>query len=342
MERREGNATTFHSSYNASILGDPTYRQQLLEQTRSYIRLFCAGFFGFIFIVQLCLSPLSWVQFLVLTDRMKLSAGLWTLCHHEFCWSHTPKPPYYLQFSRAFFLISALTILIITIWLTISLAKGTGDKTYIDLGISIFCFISGTSLLLCLILFLMQVKLYSKNVLEPRFLLAYRLNWWNAIFYMIAGFISGLNHISSQGPPPDQNLLVIPITRTRLGNMVPMELTLNETNVNSYPWMSQVPERQSMRVARPGSQSEPSFQTEAGTQTEPEAETEPESQRRSVTQTVVGIQSKPGNGKETVPRLETETIENVTSDTSSNSPENNEKKMSEDIQSSSGDRHNKL
>lgn len=51
----------------------------------------------------------------------------------------------YLKFSRAFFLISAFTILIIIIWLSISLTKGPGDKTYIDLGISIFCFISGTT-----------------------------------------------------------------------------------------------------------------------------------------------------------------------------------------------------
>lgn len=51
----------------------------------------------------------------------------------------------YLQYSRAFFLISALAILIIIIWLSISLTKGPGDKTYIDLGISIFCFISGTA-----------------------------------------------------------------------------------------------------------------------------------------------------------------------------------------------------
>ena len=51
----------------------------------------------------------------------------------------------YLQFSRAFFLISAFTILIIIIWLSISLTKGPGDKTYIDLGICIFCFISGTT-----------------------------------------------------------------------------------------------------------------------------------------------------------------------------------------------------
>lgn len=50
----------------------------------------------------------------------------------------------YLQFSRAFFLISALITLTIIMWLSISLIKGPGDKTYIDLGISIFSFISGT------------------------------------------------------------------------------------------------------------------------------------------------------------------------------------------------------
>ncbi|XP_058144438.1 transmembrane protein 202 [Dasypus novemcinctus] len=354
MERREGNVMTFHSSYNASILGDPTYRpilpyrmfriytmppyqRQLLDQTRCYIRLACAYLFGFIFVLMLCLSPLNWVEFLVLTDKRKLSAGLWTLCDQEFCWSHTPKPPYYLQLSRAFFLMSALTVFIIAIWLTISLVKWPGDKSYIDLGISIFCFISGTCLLLCLLLFLMQVKSYSRNVMEPRFLLAYRLNWWGSIFYMIAGFISGLNHISSRNPSQGQNLLVIPITRTRIGNRFPMELGLNETNVDTYPRMNQVQERQLMRVAQPESQSESRIETKAGTQTESETKTEPEPQGRSETQTLLGTQAKPETqaesmtqtkpekGEETVPRIETETtMGNVTSDGLGNRLEDNE------------------
>ena len=43
-------------------------------------------------------------------------------------------------------------------------------------------------------------------------------------FSFSLGFLSVLNHLSSQVPPPDQNLLVIPIIRTRVGNMA----TVNE------------------------------------------------------------------------------------------------------------------
>ena len=69
------------------------YQRQLLEKTRSYIRMFCAGLLGFIFVLLLSLSPLHWVKFMVLKDKKMLSAGLWTVCHHDLCWSHVPKAP---------------------------------------------------------------------------------------------------------------------------------------------------------------------------------------------------------------------------------------------------------
>ncbi|KAJ8790312.1 hypothetical protein J1605_021389 [Eschrichtius robustus] len=201
MERREGNERTFPNVYNTSRMSYPTYRpllprmhrwsstppyqRRLLQKSHSYIHILCACFSGFSCVLLLSLSPLHWVRFTVLKDQQRLLAGLWTVCHHDLCWNHTPKAPYYLQYSRAFFLISAFSILIIITWLNISLTKGPGDKTYIDLGISIFCFISGTCLCFCLILFLMQVKLYSRKVSEPRFLLVYCINWWGSIFYMI-------------------------------------------------------------------------------------------------------------------------------------------------------------
>lgn len=50
-----------------------------------------------------------------------------------------------------------------------------------------FILIPGTCLLLDLIWFLMQVKLYSENVLEPHFLLVCHLHWWGSIFYVIVG-----------------------------------------------------------------------------------------------------------------------------------------------------------
>ncbi|XP_043409898.1 transmembrane protein 202-like isoform X3 [Prionailurus bengalensis] len=154
MERREGNAMPLHRVYNSSILGYPTYRpilpyhmyhfssmsphqRQLLERTQSYIRMFCAGLMGFIFVLLMCLSPLYWVRFMVMKDKKKLFAGLWTVCHHDLCWSHVPKAPW---------------------------------------------------------------------------------------------FLSGLNHISSRATSPDQNLLVIPITRTRIGNTARVDRGLTETN----------------------------------------------------------------------------------------------------------------
>lgn len=69
------------------------YQRQLLEKTQSYIRMFCAGLLGFIFVLLLSLSSLHWVKFMVLKDKKTLFAGLWTVCHHDLCWSHVPKAP---------------------------------------------------------------------------------------------------------------------------------------------------------------------------------------------------------------------------------------------------------
>lgn len=69
------------------------YQRELLEKTRSYIRMFCAVLSGFIFVLLLCLSPLHWVKFKVLKDKKTFFAGLWTVCHHDLCWSHVPKAP---------------------------------------------------------------------------------------------------------------------------------------------------------------------------------------------------------------------------------------------------------
>jgi hypothetical protein len=46
--------------------------------------------------------------------------------------------------------------------------------------------IPGACLLLCLILFLMQVKLYSKD-LEPQLLFVFHIHWWLSVCYLIAG-----------------------------------------------------------------------------------------------------------------------------------------------------------
>lgn len=71
----------------------PQRRQQHVDQTHTYIRMFCGSLCGFSLLVLICMSPLNWVQFLVINDGLELYAGLWIPCNHELCWSHTPKPP---------------------------------------------------------------------------------------------------------------------------------------------------------------------------------------------------------------------------------------------------------
>ncbi|XP_042797417.1 uncharacterized protein LOC122221828 isoform X3 [Panthera leo] len=266
MERREGNAMPLHRVYNSSILGYPTYRpilpyrmyhfssmsphqRQLLERTQSYIRMFCAGLMGFIFVLLMCLSPLHWVRFMVMKDKKKLFAGLWTVCHHDLCWSHVPKAPW---------------------------------------------------------------------------------------------FLSGLNHISSRATSPDQNLLVIPITRTRIGNTARVDRGLTETNVGVSKWMNQAPERQSGSVAQSsvytekgtqtktvtqkvlGSQVEPEVQAESGTHTEPEIGNESAIKDGLIT-TRLATEIEPIDTVE--PRPEAEIIGSVADDMSSNSLQGNENKM---------------
>ncbi|KAB0343569.1 hypothetical protein FD754_020495 [Muntiacus muntjak] len=302
----------------------------LLQKSRSYIRHRCVCSAGFNCVLLLCLSPLHWVQFGVLKHRQKLLAGLWTLCHYDLCWGNTPKAPYYLQFSRAFFLISAFTILVIIIWLSISLTKGPGDKTYIDLGISIFCFISafililGTCLLFCLIFFLMQVKLYSKNALEARFLIVSRISWLGSVFYMMIGFLSVLNHLSSQLPPPDQNLLMIPITRIRVGNTARVKLSLPVGHSGVSSWVSKATERQLSSVV------ESRAQAEAETETEPETQTGPEMGSESVIWDGLIVQARSATEVEPADtaeqRIEAEDTV-VTVPMSGNRPDINEEKM---------------
>ncbi|XP_040349126.1 transmembrane protein 202-like isoform X2 [Herpailurus yagouaroundi] len=274
------------------------HQRQLLERTQSYIRMFCAALMGFIFVLLMCFSPLHWVRFMVMKDKKKLFAGLWTVCHHHLCWSHVPKAPYYLQYSRAFFLISAFIILIIIIWLSTFLTKGPGDKTHIDLGLSIFSFISG--------------------------------------------FLSGLNHISSRATSPDQNLLVIPITRTRIGNTARVDRGLTETNVGVSTWMNQAPERQSGSVAQSSVYTEKGTQTKTVTQKVLESQVEPEVQAESGTHTEpeIGSESAIKDGLITTrlateiepidtvePSPEAEIIGSVADDMSSNSLQGNENKM---------------
>ncbi|XP_031296740.1 transmembrane protein 202 [Camelus dromedarius] len=196
----------------------PQRQQQHMDQTHTYIRMFCGSLCGFSLLMLICVSPLNWVQFLVIKNGLELYAGLWISCHHELCWSHTPKPPYYLQYSRAFFLISVLTILIGLGWLFSTCLPRTGSTTTnLDLKVSVLSFISASCLLLCLILFLAQVHWHTREAMESAFLWTYHLNWGSDFLYTFAGILSFLNYLTSRTPPLDQNVIAIPTEKSRLG-----------------------------------------------------------------------------------------------------------------------------
>lgn len=172
-------------------------------------------------------------------------------------------------------------------------------------------------------------------------------------FSFSLGFLSGLNYISSRVTPPDQNLLVIPISRTRIGSVATVQLGLTETNVGASTQMSQVLERQSgsvlqSKVHRTGTQ------TEVGTQTEPVTETKTVAQKVLGTQTESEVraesrtQAEPEIGNESVirdalteftteiesidavePRPEVEIIGSVTGDMLSSSLEGNGNRMTQ-------------
>ncbi|XP_047718347.1 transmembrane protein 202 isoform X3 [Prionailurus viverrinus] len=173
MESREQMALTFYNPKVPKIKGNrhyqrptlpvnkypnasmpPQRRQQHVNQTHIYIRTFCGSLCGFGFLMVICMSPLNWVRFLVTKNGFELYAGLWITCNYELCWSHTPKPPYYLQYSRTFFLISIFSILVALGWLISSCLPRRGSTTTnFDLKVSILSFISGIMSLLNYITF---------------------------------------------------------------------------------------------------------------------------------------------------------------------------------------------
>uniref|UniRef100_A0A2I3NC56 Transmembrane protein 202 n=2 Tax=Cercopithecinae TaxID=9528 RepID=A0A2I3NC56_PAPAN len=124
----------------------------------------------------------------------------------------------YLQYSRAFFLISVFTILIGLGWLFSSWLPSRGSMTTnLDLKVSMLSFISATCLLLCLNLFVAQVHWHTRDAMDSDLLWTYYLNWCSDIFYMFAGIISLLNYLTSRSPARDENVTVIPTERSRLG-----------------------------------------------------------------------------------------------------------------------------
>ncbi|KAM5242970.1 transmembrane protein 202 [Hipposideros larvatus] len=237
MERRDQLVLTFYSPEVPKLKGNRKYqrptlptnkhpsasmppqrRQQHVDQTHTYIRMFSGSLCGFSLLMLICVSPLNWVQFLVIKNGLELYAGLWISCSHELCWSHTPKPPYYLQYSRALHILSVFTVLISLGWLFSSCLPRRGSvTTNLDLKVSILSFISAICLLLCLMLFLAQVHWHTRDAMESALLWAYHINWWSDFLYMLSGIISFVNYITFRSPTIDQNVTVIPIERSRLG-----------------------------------------------------------------------------------------------------------------------------
>ncbi|XP_004712075.1 transmembrane protein 202 [Echinops telfairi] len=206
---------TLPTNQHPSASMPPQRRQQHVDQTYSYIRMFCGSLCGFGFLILVCMSPMKWVQFLVTKNGLELYTGLWTSCNHELCWSNTH--PYYLQFSRVFYLISVLTILIALGWLFSACLPRRGSViTNLDLKVSMLSFTSATCLLLCLILFLAHVHQHNRDVLESNILWSYYLSYCGDSLYVFAGIISFLNHISYR-PSYDENASVIPTEKSRLG-----------------------------------------------------------------------------------------------------------------------------
>ncbi|XP_021028519.1 transmembrane protein 202 isoform X1 [Mus caroli] len=259
MERKE-QTMTFYSPEVVKIKGDLRYqrptlptnqqsistqkRQQYVNEACTYIRMFCGSLSGFSVLLLACTSPLNLVQFLVNNNGLELKAGLWTLCYHELCWSHTPKPPYYLQYSRALFLLSILFMLI-GLGLLLSSCRPAERmmSAELDLKVSMLSFCSAVSLLLCLNLFLAQVELYTKNAMEYEFLWTYYLSWCSEVLYICVGIISFLNFITFQFHPPDEGVSADPWQKSRLG-IGPVPKTLSATAERSRSEMQFLSGRQ--------------------------------------------------------------------------------------------------
>ncbi|XP_049639928.1 LOW QUALITY PROTEIN: transmembrane protein 202 [Suncus etruscus] len=227
---------TFHNPKAPQIKGDQNYnrptlptkkhpgasmsperRQHHVDQTHTYFRMFCGSLCGFSFLMVLMMSPMKWVQLLVIKNGLELYAGLWVTCSHELCWRQTATPPYYLEYSRVFFIFSIIFIVVALGWLVAScLPRRGGTVDNLDLKVSILSFMSAICLLFCLIIFLKQVHWHAENIMEANFLWPYYLNWWCDLFYILAGIISLLNHLTSSSPV-DQNVTVKPVEKSRLG-----------------------------------------------------------------------------------------------------------------------------
>ncbi|XP_028630435.1 transmembrane protein 202 [Grammomys surdaster] len=233
MARKE-QTMTFYNPSVAKIKGDLKYqrptlptntqsmpaqkRQQYVNEAYTYIRMLCGSLSAFSLLLLICTSPLNWVQFLVTNSGLELKAGLWTLCNHELCWSHVPKPPYYLLYSRILFIMSLLCMLT-GLGLLFSSCRPTKRmvSSKLDLKVFLLSFCSAVCLLSSLNLFLAQVEWYTKSAMESEFLWTYYLNWCGDVLYICVGIISFLNYITFQSHPPDGTVNTNLWQKSRLG-----------------------------------------------------------------------------------------------------------------------------
>lgn len=97
-------------------------------------------------------------------------------------------------------------------------------------------------MLLCLILFLEQVDLYTSETVDSALLWPYQVNWGSDFIYLFAGIVSFLNYITSRSPSLDQDITAVPTEKSRLGFgpvTLPVEDALSELLTESSSEISQ-------------------------------------------------------------------------------------------------------
>lgn len=89
-DRRYQQATLPTNTHPSAVMA-PEKRQQLVDQTQTYVRMLSGSLCGFSFLVLVCVSPMNWVLFLVTSEGLELHSGLWVSCSHKLCWMHMPE-----------------------------------------------------------------------------------------------------------------------------------------------------------------------------------------------------------------------------------------------------------
>ncbi|XP_060040425.1 transmembrane protein 202 isoform X3 [Erinaceus europaeus] len=199
-DRRYQQATLPTNTHPSAVMA-PEKRQQLVDQTQTYVRMLSGSLCGFSFLVLVCVSPMNWVLFLVTSEGLELHSGLWVSCSHKLCWMHMPE--------------------ILSLWLLVCLilflqqarehSEGTMESQFLWPYHGSWCAdflytFAGASACPC------------PALSEPN---------------PGSGLMSFLNHRDTSTPPLDHKAFVIPTEQTRLGvGPVPEEPPVQEEMVN--------------------------------------------------------------------------------------------------------------